>query len=1098
MGEEDYQELFSFLRRFTVRVRRLRAAETLCLAAIFLTLLFSLGLAVREVKAIFPYAPLLYAIFTALVLFPIGARALFNWRRLSPEGAALLIEKKCPHLRNNLINSLQLYPQISGEKEPQGLSTAMVLALLRATRKQVQHLNPEDLVGTERIRREIRLLSVLIVPVLAAVLFNPHSVRETLGLLIHPLKDLPPSLIQIHVMPKGLRVARGSNVTIQATISGADPKSVELLFSVLGEDPAAEKKISMRESAPARFEATLQDIQQSLRYRVTAGAFSSPSYGVEAVDPPAVGNITITLHPPHYTGLPALTLRGGNAEGIKGSTIRLEATTTKEVVKAEAILDEGREVPLKIEGRKLHGTLVLFQSQKYRIAVEDSLGFRNSPIAYDLRVLPDGFPTVEILNPKEDLEVNGDEALPLEFSARDDFGIREIALVARIGERQERLPIEKDGGRKFIPRDKFQWDLTRLGLRDGEEAIYHLEVLDNDTISGPKIGVSQPLRLRMKNLKKEHQEIAELIRDLSDRMVDLLAEHLENPPEEGRRATADRGFEQKLENTLSRIEEMMPRIEKDRLTDFATWSDLEALKRNLEFTKDELSRKKAAAASLEEKAKVHDEIASELERMSLLSEEMSKRLKAQEVASAARDLIKDQERLLDSIERLRAGDANLDQVLKEISRLAQLLRSLEQALANMATQLPEEFANSEALQGLNFNEMLSALEEIRKKLAQGDVEGAMRLARDLLSQMASMVAALQNAQEMAMFSGLGRMQGEMARSASELDQIAREQQQILQETEEINKKELAEREETLREKLERFLAEANNRLGRLAELFPDEELAGRSIQGPPPDELDEATVNHLTKGLLAQLLRRNFASFAEILGMAQKELQKKRGPDQAKKAKEAEEILERLEAELESLLREPLLALSDEQRKALRDLSHRQGVLRERAEELHEKLNSLFQLFPSLDPKITKNIQEAGSWMEQAKNRLSDLDPNEAIPPEREALSRLSQSRQQMQNALQQLAQRGQLGRMSVARLFRMGRFLPPGALFPLPGMPDFPQLDLERGITGLDLERFKLPGKEDYKAPRSLREEILESLKQGVPQQFKEQIEEYFRNLSE
>ena len=66
-------------------------------------------------------------------------------------------------------------------------------------------------------------------------------------------------------------------------------------------------------------------------------------------------------------------------------------------------------MPLKIDGRKLQGSLVLFQSQQYRILVEDSYGFRNSPIPYELKVKPDGFPTIDLLRPMEDLEINGDE-----------------------------------------------------------------------------------------------------------------------------------------------------------------------------------------------------------------------------------------------------------------------------------------------------------------------------------------------------------------------------------------------------------------------------------------------------------------------------------------------------------------------------------------------------------------------------------------------------------------------------------------------------------------------------------------------------------------
>jgi hypothetical protein len=172
--------------------------------------------------------------------------------------------------------------------------------------------------------------------------------------------------------------------------------------------------------------------------------------------------------------------------------------------------------------------------------------------------------------------------------------------------------------------------------------------------------------------------------------------------------------------------------------------------------------------------------------------------------------------------------------------------------------------------------------------------------------------------------------------------------------------------------------------------------------------------------------------------------------------------------------------------------------LKDRTQALHEKLESLFQLFPSLDPKIVQNLGEAGTSMGTAKDRLGQLDSRGAVPPERDALDRLSQSQQQMQSAMQQMAQRGQLGNMPVTRFFRGGRFLPYGSLTPLPGTPQFPEFNVEGGFTGLDTEKFRLPGKEDYKAPRNFREEILESLKQGVPPQMKDQIERYFKNLSE
>lgn len=1103
MGQEEFQELSSFLKRFIRRFKILQGIEGVCLTAICALLLFALGPSVGLIKNFFPYAPLVYSLLTASTLLGLTIWTLIRLaRRFSHEHAARYIEQKQPKLRNNLINSLQLYPQVAAPGGGTGFSPAMVLALLRNTRKEVATLRVQDLIDTRPVKRGLRLFATLVIPVLAMVLFNPSWVGDTFSLLTHPLEHLPPSQTAIDVQPRGLRVVRGTAITIDAATSGAIPTSLDLIVWSGTNDRGervGEEKLPMESVGNGRFKASLARLNRSLHYRAVTGSFSSPVYFAEAVDPPEVGNLQLTLYPPAYTGLGASSVAGGNIEGLKGSNLRIDALATKDIVKAEILLGDGRRVPLKFDGRKLHGNLTLFESQPYRLLVEDGHGFRNSPIAYELKVRPDGFPTIDLLHPLEDLEINGDEILTLEYSARDDFGIGEVALSIRIGDRQERIALQKDDSRKLIVRDQFRWDLGRLALREGDEAVFNLEVTDNDTVSGPKTGVSRSLRLRLKNLKGEHRQLAEMVRDLNNRMMDMLGDHLEAPlpgeKDDARAPELERQFDQNLAEALKRTEEVLRRTEKDRLSDFATWSDLEALKRNLQFTREELLRNQQEAASTQDKLRARDEISSELERMSLLSEDIGKRLKAQEMASTAQDLARAQERLMESLDKLQSGDKHLDAILNQLSDLAKSLAALQQGMSQLAQQLPDDFMNMESMRSLGFNEMFSALDEIRKKLMQGDLEGARQLARELFNQMASMIAAMQNSQRSAMASSMGRMQGEMSRSANELQQIAREQQEILAGTDNVNKSMLSERDKTLKEKLDDFLERAKKELGRLAELFPDRE-------GPDNPEaattLDDATMNQLLKNLIGKLLERDFPGYAEGDDLALRELAKKRRPSQEDRARRSQENLADIKAELERLMAEPMRALTDSERKELRGLGNRQGALRERTEALHEKLESLFQLFPSLDPKIVQNIGEAGKSMGNANQRLGELDAPGAVPPERDALERLSQSQQQMQSAMQQMAQRGQLGNMPVARLFRQGRFMPGGMLMPLPGMPQFPDFDINSGFTGMDTEKFQLPGKEDYKAPRNFREEILESLKQGVPPQLKDQIERYFKNLSE
>ena len=160
--------------------------------------------------------------------------------------------------------------------------------------------------------------------------------------------------------------------------------------------------------------------------------------------------------------------------------------------------------------------------------------------AYELKVKPDGFPTIDLLRPTEDLEVNGDEVLTLEYSARDDFGIGEV----NSGRQNKRSRRQDSACKKMTPSG---WSCATSSngisansrLRDGEEAVFYLQVFDNDTISGPKLGTSRSLRLQLKNLKGEHQQVADMIRDLNSRMVDLLADHLETPLP-GEKPTAQR------------------------------------------------------------------------------------------------------------------------------------------------------------------------------------------------------------------------------------------------------------------------------------------------------------------------------------------------------------------------------------------------------------------------------------------------------------------------------------------------------------------------------------------------------------------------------
>ena len=184
--------------------------------------------------------------------------------------------------------------------------------------------------------------------------------------------------------------------------------------------------------------------------------------------------------------------------------------------------------------------------------------------------------------------------------------------------------------------------------------------------------------------------------------------------------------------------------------------------------------------------------------MSLLSEDIGKRMKAQELASTAQDLARNQERLMDSLDKLQSGDKNLDAIMKQIADMAQIADGPAAGDGAVGAADARRFYERRADAGARLGPDVQALDEIRKKLQAGDIEGARQLARELFNQMAQMVAAMQNMQRSQMASSMGRMQGEMQRQTSELQEIAREQQEILVNTENLNSAGLTERDAALK------------------------------------------------------------------------------------------------------------------------------------------------------------------------------------------------------------------------------------------------------------------------------------------------------------
>jgi soluble cytochrome b562 len=1047
-ASQHYDRLCRFLRVLALRLQVLFVLEFLLLflAAFLLALLgsfFPLGLGEAFWYVAFAYS--LGSLAMLAFLLVRGFRKAFL--RPPPARVAKELEAKFPHLRDDVTNSLLLFPQLEPESGPGQMSSSLIAAQIRKTAEKISSLRPSEVIRLKRAGRHLRLLAPIVLAFLAVIILDPPFLARSLALVTNPLSALPARETLISLDPKGSVILRGTPLRIQARATGTIPEKLSL---AIWPEAGQEMRVAMSSQGEGRFFHQVGNPQVSFRYQAYNGRSASPVYALRVVDPPDVKNVRLTLIPPDYSRLPRETKEGGHVEALKGTVVNLEGELTKEVAEGEMVLNQESALPLELQGESFRGNwLVLFPGH-YSFKVKDEFGFENpDPIRYSIQIKPDNPPEGEILLPAQDLEISGEEEIPVMYRARDDFGITAVKLLYRKGEREYSISLKSPGGERFLPPQTFKWEMSSLALTPGEKVIYRLGVWDNDTVSGPKVAYSKPLSISIRDEKTRAAREGEEAQQIADALLGLLADHLEEAKD--RQALTGR-----MEEILKRLEGHLEKMgeQRDR-------SNFEALRKNLSSLKERMP------------SAGRETVTQEMERLALLAEEMAKQARLEELEAMARELRNRQKRLMDYLKDLKGPltkDA-LEEALKELKKLTELLRSIMDALTRMAPQLPDEFANSPDLGGLDFQDLFQDLEEIQKKLLAGDLEGAREAAQRLLQSLSEMMAALGRAGSQAARSQMDRMQGEMSRQGGELDKIFSEQREILRETERIDRQ--------LRERMEE---EAEKRL-KASQPFMREHLE-RFRQSLPPESREGVQWGE-------RLLENGRAErLEEQIKEWMKEFEGK---------PETQKLLEEMKKMMEGLRPGTQEVMEQAQKEKFPPLSSRQGDLQERTRDLKEKLEMLSQLFPGMDSEILKDLEGAADSMGEASGRLKGEDAPGAIPPEQEVLRRLNKSQQAMRQMSQQMAMRGQFNRWGRPWGYdpRPGWYYGPWG--PLPTLPQ-PEVKrpLERGYTGIDREEFEPPSKEAYQVPKTFREKVMDALKENGPSPYKREVEQYFRGLSE
>ncbi len=857
---------------------------------------------------------------------------------------------------------------------------------------------------------------------------------------------------------------------------------------------------------------------------------------------PITGDVELTYVYPAYMNRPSKTLSGtgGEVSAPKGTEVSLRTLADRPVETAELELEAGaavvaapktgeapapapatsRRVALEVKnGRELAGRFTVGEPGAYRFRFTKGKKSLAEGPAIPISVEADAFPEVRITAPAQEVEVDARARIRVEWSASDDVGLSQLALVVKPPAGEERRTELRAFSGTATRRDagSHELELAPFRLGEGERLLYWVEARDNDAISGPKRAASTTHTVKIFSEAEHHRAALARATGLWEELVKLLGDRLELVTGAGApRWTAERlarasALDARTRGLHESLRAASRELRKDRSAPkelAATLGNVAAGIRPLEEALSALRPRLGLAVRFGATAgdaplavrvaELDGQLDRELEKDALYLESLFDKQRADDLVRVARDLSARRRELAELLEKYRQtpSEEGKKELLAEVARMKARMADMMRRMGELAKGIEDEHMNKEALAELSKSQdALGGLDRVEKLLAQGDVEGAMKELDRLGNTMQQTLAALERTAGTPS-RGNAELMRELQAFKKSVEEVKGEQERVARETEKVKdayRKAIADSLASLEpaaKELERLAGEARSEVGKsekgvtprseddfsqARERLSDLE---RALQARDLDAALETARRALPPMQRLALGLSDDAAIAErYRGMATKdprtlrEAQRHAGAalDPARKVKDA----------LERMFPDPRSALGEGQQKRLEELAQEQGALERKAGDLKSQLSELAQKAPVFPPGSSEMLGGSQGHMRRAQGELAQKNPQRGHGEQRQALDELARLERGLDEMGKRSGQRG--GGAS-------------GGGFPFP-MGEEPG---GREGDGADpsQEKVEIPGAEAYRVPDDFRKDLLDTMKQGAPEAYKGEVERYYEEL--
>ncbi|MBN1560075.1 hypothetical protein JW998_07475 [candidate division KSB1 bacterium] len=608
---------------------------------------------------------------------------------------ALRVGALYANVDDRLVNALQLYENYERDEGRYSVD------LIEASLAKIEHLIGDEQfsskVNAAQTKSAGQKLAILVALSLLPGLLFSSFFSVGLARLLSPAADVRgEEKIDFVVVPGDASVIKGQDLRVRAWLSDSSAMSLTLHF----ENPSGQQQLTLQRSMADSFSHTFPNIRDTLNYSFSLRDIRSRVFSVYPIERPMLRSLQVRVDPPAYAGIESSLLDEniGDIYALKGSRIKLAGIANKELDFGYLLFSDDRR-SIDVQDRRISADFIIRQNDTYSINLTDDAGHSNAaPITYQITVMPDNAPFVQIVTPGRDIDLADDMLIPLAIEAQDDFGISKLQLAHQLlpggeGEpdsaRFALTPIRGFAADEEELRIAFNWDLSQQEMFPTDVLVYYVQAFDNDDISGPKSSRSAMYRARFPSLYEMYEEFATEQDDVTDAFAETLEKNRELQKKFDQlsldmKRTSDMDWQQKQE--IEQAVEQQKEIDKNiqELTQKME-SMVEKITKNDLFTPE-------TATKLQEIQQLYQEIMTpELqtamekmaEALQNLDEEMIRQA-MEEIKLNAEEYEKTLDRTISLLKKLKA-EQKLDQALK----MAHDLQARQSSITEGAQRQPD-------------------------------------------------------------------------------------------------------------------------------------------------------------------------------------------------------------------------------------------------------------------------------------------------------------------------------------------------------------------------------------------------------------------------